>query len=808
MQTSSANIITHRVELRGDDDIKARLKELGDVGEKEFKRVSDAAAAPSPILNKLSGAVSTVRTNFQAIRNDFQPFSTGIRELHARVGEFGERMTNMAERIIPNFREAIAIGAAGGVAGMVLFVKSGAEAASQIGKLSTSLGIGVVQFQALAAASKLSSEEFGKFMQKFAVAAEQAGDKQLASIVEGTKATIGNISMLPVTVFSGIDKAQKASSALIVRGNMEIGKSVSTMAAQFDVNIASSVRRMDELGKKIFEVAAVQRAAQRDSGIPVTDTLEQRAQQIANIAAQFDKTGEEMRQRIRDLGGANLIPALNSFEALDNLSANLEKKLERVVTMWKVVNGSLERKTVEEAFLETADAVSKMTSAMDRAALVRSAFGREGARMMPTLMKGKEGIHDLVAEFTKLGIAITPAETAIGKDFVGSFHHLETAISNVRTMLAIGLAPAVMPALEALTHAVGESSGKIREMGQSVGAYLAPSMTELAEVIIHGADAVEIHSQGVRTLVSLWEIGSSVFRLAAGGLNLLVGALDYVAEAINMVFGTHFTGTTILAIAAFGRLTGMVAGLEAGLGLAGKAIEIVWAGMNGLALMAIRFLPLLGVLGPTGLIIVGLLAIGAALITWQGSWEDVGKAVGAVLDWLLMKFDGIGKAIYYSIALLGRFLGMGGGAFGGGGGGAAVAPIPPEAGGKATGGPITGPGGTDRVPIWATAGEFMMRTAAVAKYGLGFMDAINSLSWPNAGPATPAPASLRYAGGGPVVSVAGAGGRIAVDLSINGETFGDLLAPPMVATKLVKFARSARLFSAGRKPGSFGAGRG
>lgn len=62
---------------------------------------------------------------------------------------------------------------------------------------------------------------------------------------------------------------------------------------------------------------------------------------------------------------------------------------------------------------------------------------------------------------------------------------------------------------------------------------------------------------------------------------------------------------------------------------------------------------------------------------------------------------------------------------------------------KAAGGPIVGPGtGTsDEVPIWASNGEFMMKTAAVEKYGVGFMNALNSMALP---------ATARFASGGQV----------------------------------------------------------
>lgn len=59
---------------------------------------------------------------------------------------------------------------------------------------------------------------------------------------------------------------------------------------------------------------------------------------------------------------------------------------------------------------------------------------------------------------------------------------------------------------------------------------------------------------------------------------------------------------------------------------------------------------------------------------------------------------------------------------------------------KATGGPIYGPGtGTsDSVPIWASNGEYMMRASAVSKYGMSFMNAVNSGRMP------------KFASGGPI----------------------------------------------------------
>src|SRR3954466_5875028 len=54
------------------------------------------------------------------------------------------------------------------------------------------------------------------------------------------------------------------------------------------------------------------------------------------------------------------------------------------------------------------------------------------------------------------------------------------------------------------------------------------------------------------------------------------------------------------------------------------------------------------------------------------------------------------------------------------------------AGGFARGGAIIRPGTStsDSVPIWASAGEFMVRAAAVRKYGVRFLHALNAMRLP------------------------------------------------------------------------------
>jgi hypothetical protein len=115
----------------------------------------------------------------------------------------------------------------------------------------------------------------------------------------------------------------------------------------------------------------------------------------------------------------------------------------------------------------------------------------------------------------------------------------------------------------------------------------------------------------------------------------------------------------------------------------------------------------------------------------------------------------------------------------------------------ATGGYITGPGtGTsDSIPARLSNGEFVVRSAAVSRFGLDFLHAVNSMSMPMFAGGGLVGAPARLAGGG-----AGAPATSALNLTIDGQTFRGLKGPSSVVSDLSDFAISRQASSAGRKP--------
>jgi hypothetical protein len=107
-------------------------------------------------------------------------------------------------------------------------------------------------------------------------------------------------------------------------------------------------------------------------------------------------------------------------------------------------------------------------------------------------------------------------------------------------------------------------------------------------------------------------------------------------------------------------------------------------------------------------------------------------------------------------------------------------------------------GGVDTNLAYLTSGEFVMNTAAVQRYGVSAMHAINSLQAPrfalgglNVGGSMP-----RTAG---IIAGAGSASPRVLNLTIEGRSFQGLTVPEHTASALERFAVHSQIASVGRK---------
>ena len=138
--------------------------------------------------------------------------------------------------------------------------------------------------------------------------------------------------------------------------------------------------------------------------------------------------------------------------------------------------------------------------------------------------------------------------------------------------------------------------------------------------------------------------------------------------------------------------------------------------------------------------------------------------------------------------------------------------------GFAGGGHVRGPGTatSDSIPALLSNGEFVIRAAAVRKYGLSLFSALNRMRidpgafqrFADGGLVRSLqvlmPPPMSFAEGGLVPQPASSAALRPINLTIGADSFAGLLAPEDVAKKLMRVAVSQQIRSAGRKPRSFG----
>lgn len=121
--------------------------------------------------------------------------------------------------------------------------------------------------------------------------------------------------------------------------------------------------------------------------------------------------------------------------------------------------------------------------------------------------------------------------------------------------------------------------------------------------------------------------------------------------------------------------------------------------------------------------------------------------------------------------------------------------------GLAGGGQVRGMGFGDIVPAWLTPKEFVVKVAAVRKYGVDFMHRLNSMQLPKfglGGLVEGIGRSAQHFSGGGMVG-AGAGGMTAVHLHLDGGIY-PMQAEDGVAEALTRVAVRRKILSGGRRP--------
>jgi hypothetical protein len=328
----------------------------------------------------------------------------------------------------------------------------------------------------------------------------------------------------------------------------------------------------------------------------------------------------------------------------------------------------------EEAFTLIAQKLEPMEKGFKRNALAVEIFGDQARLFINELDKGTGSVAKFVAEGQRIAPAFTPAQNLIGDQFLTSIGKVSAALGSLKDAFGLAVAPAFTSFFNSLAQIFADIRPSIEEFGRTIG----PLLTPLLEVLV---DLIKTLVLGLRALGAMADT-------AAGGLNSLLGT-------------DKITGMKLLV--------GLFVGLLAVLAPITTGILLIVAAMGAVSL-ALQQIDWKAVGTAISNAFTG--AIDFITTKWAAFKSYLQSWVDAVVDFFKPLIDMINKisAFFASDASKSSLANDAGiNSFAGGGG-------------------VSGPGTStsDNILAWLSNGEFVMRARAVAKYGMGFMKAINS----------------------------------------------------------------------------------
>lgn len=835
----AGSTIIQRIALEGADQIRQALAQIGKVGQEAFAQIQSAGEKVK--LDKSLGAIDTAANRAGA----------SLEGVRARVSNAGAALS-------------VAGTAAQGLGGQVTATANAMSTAERTG---AALGRSVIAIgtamRGVGSAVRAGTSQFTNL--NFGVASVTGTFRTAVGEVLKTTAALG---ALPATLFALAKSA--ASTASEVRNNA-LAAGTSTSAYQEFAGAASQLGGEQEQLAQAFAViqdhaANVQRAitdsekANRkffSSGSPNLEEMSRHYAELREKVADAGGAFERYGIAVTEAGGKSRDPIAVFRDIADNIAA-IPDPADRAARAVDLFGGKVGQQLVP-LLSKGSEGIEKITRQLRGDGLILSpaqiGVGVEMNRAVGQLQFSITRLKD------SIGLLFAPQFTEAANLFRKAITDSRASLITFAADVAVRTRPVLLDLVRVMSGQDGDvqtawvitAKSRLLEFGSAVSTVVTtivvPAFQALAAImnqVANGINAVfgtKITAADiVVTLIIAKLIGGflsllgvlAVFRgawiLLAGIVAALGGPLTIVLTLIRGLAGLF----AVVAQAALG-LVAAVGGVPLLLAAIGGALGFVavriaqgfnWSQLANGAAQVVQ--SIIGIFGSAWEAITGLFAAAisglaglwpaltaAAQLAWssvvagaQSMWSSITGAFSSGINTII---GFLTRVRDFAISVWNAIAGAATGAAS-----AQSSAAGASAGGFAHGGPIHGPGTStsDSIPIWASAGEFMVRAAAVRKYGVAIFHALNAMRVPKGmfqGFAQgglvnrlrfmmPPIAPLRFAGGGEIPSLA-PGQLRPINLQIGSEMFSGLLAPEDIAQKLVRVAVTKQVRSAGRKPG-------
>ncbi|GMB00439.1 hypothetical protein [Pelosinus sp. IPA-1] len=359
----------------------------------------------------------------------------------------------------------------------------------------------------------------------------------------------------------------------------------------------------------VMEKAAKARGANAKLGIGIEAYQElQYAAKMSNVAADdFDGCMKKMV--------VSLAKAENAFK---------EKKLgpkgnQEVIKEASGLNLALEQIGLsaqelsqigpDRALMKIAGALSNVKDPAEKTRLAVALFGKEGLAMMPLLNQGEAGLASFREEAKKLGLVLDETTVKQAAAYGKVKKQFGNTVDGVKNIIGAAILPALTTGAQELTDLIKMNQGDVKQFASQFANGLKACIPYTIQ-FIKGAKEVAVVGIGI-----------------AKGLAYAVGGFDKLAWVLGAIIGikaaTAFyqMGQNMVAM---GRDAVKLYSIMRNVSGATK----LWAG----AQAALNFIM---AANPIALIVIGVVAIGAAIFYVVKHWDDFKGYIQRFCPWMI-----------------------------------------------------------------------------------------------------------------------------------------------------------------------------
>lgn len=182
-------------------------------------------------------------------------------------------------------------------------------------------------------------------------------------------------------------------------------------------------------------------------GDMVTDTA-RTADQFAKMSKQIGVSIEGLQQLefAAQISGASIDDLRVALPQLAQKAEDTRRGSQEMAATFsalgvEVTDANNQLRPLEDILLDTADGLAGMDNETKRTALAVKLFGDSGAKLLPLLTRGEEGIRQLRDEFVELGGQISSENAAQFEDFNDDMLRFKTTLIGVRNQAVVALLP-------------------------------------------------------------------------------------------------------------------------------------------------------------------------------------------------------------------------------------------------------------------------------------------------------------------------------------------------------------------------------